>query len=147
MEDEVPMRSEKVVKLEELWALVRECDRCMIAKYAKNKVFGDGNVSSPIAFLGEAPGMDEDRSGHTFVGRAGAIYSRALEAAGMVREEVFTFNVLKCHPPKEINPVLPSLSPEATRDHQTENSCLHGGNSGKGHPRSTERRAIQTVRR
>ncbi len=105
------MRSEKVIQLENLWKSIAECKRCMIAKYARNKVFGDGNVSSPIVFLGEAPGMDEDASGHVFIGRAGSTYSRALKAASLTREEVFTLNVLKCHPPEGINPVSGNRKP------------------------------------
>ena len=105
------MRSEKVVQLEGLFDKIVECKKCMIAQYARNRVFGDGNVSSPIMFIGEAPGMDEDACGHVFVGKAGQIYDRTLKAASLVRKEVFTANILKCHPPKEIDPVKGNRKP------------------------------------
>lgn len=105
------MRTEKVVKLEELFDKVTECQKCAIAKYAKNRVFGDGNVSSPIVFIGEAPGMDEDACGHPFMGKAGKIYDETLQAASLVRKEIFTANILKCHPPEQIDPVKGNRKP------------------------------------
>lgn len=92
--------SEKKRQMEALWEEVRCCTRCPISGQARNKVFGDGNVSAKICLVGEAPGMDEDRAGHAFIGNAGRILTTCLWEAGIDRREVFIHNALKCHPGK-----------------------------------------------
>lgn len=67
-------------------------------------VFGVGNPNARLCFLGEAPGADEDRLGEPFVGRAGQLLTKIIEAMGLTRDEVYILNVLKCRPPGNRNP-------------------------------------------
>lgn len=100
--------SEAKDKLLALWQEVKTCRKCEMSKYARTKVFGDGPVNARIMLVGEGPGMDEDREGHPFIGRAGRILDGALKAGGILRDTVFIANTVKCHPPKELegnNPV------------------------------------------
>lgn len=96
--------AQKIKAMLQLWHMVNDCALCGIAKYARNKVFGDGNVDSKIVLVGEAPGMDEDKSGHPFVGIAGLTLRKCLLAAGLKPKDLFICNVLKCHPPEIIDP-------------------------------------------
>jgi len=81
-----------------------DCQRCKLAKGRKNIVFGQGNPHAALMFVGEAPGGDEDEQGLAFVGKAGQLLTRIIEAMGMTREEVFIANILKCRPPQNRNP-------------------------------------------
>jgi len=99
--------SEAKDKLLAVWQEVKACTKCSLSKYAKTKVFGDGPVNARIMLVGEGPGMDEDRSGHPFVGRAGRILDEALKAGGLLRDRVFIANAVKCHPPKEVLATVP----------------------------------------
>jgi DNA polymerase len=67
-------------------------------------VFGVGNPSARLVFIGEAPGADEDRQGQPFVGRAGQLLTKIIEACRLKREDVFIANVLKCRPPENRTP-------------------------------------------
>jgi DNA polymerase len=67
-------------------------------------VFGQGHPQARLMFVGEAPGADEDEQGLAFVGRAGQLLTRIIEAIGLKREDVFIANVLKCRPPGNRNP-------------------------------------------
>ena len=87
-----------------LWRDVSSCTQCSISEYARSRVFGDGNVKSKIVLVGEAPGMDEDKCGHPFVGAAGQILRKCLLAAGLKPERLFIANILKCHPPEVVDP-------------------------------------------
>jgi DNA polymerase len=75
-----------------------------LAKTRKNVVFGDGNLSARIVFVGEAPGADEDEQGLPFVGRAGQLLTNIIKAMGLEREDVYICNILKCRPPGNRNP-------------------------------------------
>lgn len=68
-------------------------------------VWGEGNSNSPILFIGEAPGKDEDIQGKPFVGRSGKLLNRILNAVGSAREDVFITNIVKCRPPKNRRPL------------------------------------------
>lgn len=81
-----------------------DCQRCKLAGGRKNIVFGQGNPQARLMFVGEAPGADEDEQGLAFVGRAGQLLTRIIEAIGLRREDVFIANVLKCRPPGNRNP-------------------------------------------
>jgi DNA polymerase len=81
-----------------------ECVRCKLAPTRKNIVFGSGNPRAELMFVGEAPGADEDEQGLPFVGRAGQLLTKIIEAMGMTREEVYICNILKCRPPNNRNP-------------------------------------------
>lgn len=76
-----------------------ECKKCPhLASSRKNVVFGAGNLESEVLFVGEAPGADEDEIGQPFVGKAGELLTRIIQAMGLSRETVFIANVLKCRP-------------------------------------------------
>jgi len=81
-----------------------DCRRCRLAGGRRNIVFGQGNPQARLMFVGEAPGADEDEQGLAFVGRAGQLLTRIIEAIGLKREDVFIANVLKCRPPGNRNP-------------------------------------------
>jgi DNA polymerase len=67
-------------------------------------VFGAGSATADLMFVGEAPGADEDRLGEPFVGRAGQLLTKIIEAIGLAREDVYIANVIKCRPPGNRNP-------------------------------------------
>ena len=83
---------------------IGDCQRCKLAPTRKNIVFGQGNPKARLMFVGEAPGSDEDEQGLAFVGKAGQLLTKIIEAIGMTREDVFIANVLKCRPPNNRNP-------------------------------------------
>jgi DNA polymerase len=80
------------------------CPRCKLAKSRTNIVFGQGNPRADLMFVGEAPGRDEDEQGLAFVGRAGQLLTKIIEAIGRKREDVYIANCLKCRPPENRNP-------------------------------------------
>jgi uracil-DNA glycosylase family 4 len=80
------------------------CPRCKLSKTRTNIVFGQGNARAELMFVGEAPGRDEDEQGLAFVGRAGQLLTKIIEAMGKKREDVWIANVLKCRPPNNRNP-------------------------------------------
>jgi uracil-DNA glycosylase family 4 len=80
------------------------CPRCKLSKGRTHIVFGQGNPKADLMFVGEAPGRDEDEQGLAFVGRAGQLLTKIIEAIGKKREDVFIANVLKCRPPNNRNP-------------------------------------------
>lgn len=90
--------------LEAVRADLGDCRRCKLWPERKNIVFGSGNPHAELMFVGEAPGADEDEQGLPFVGRAGQLLTRIIEAMGMRREEVYICNILKCRPPGNRNP-------------------------------------------
>ena len=80
------------------------CPRCKLSRTRTNIVFGQGNPKAELMFVGEAPGRDEDEQGLAFVGKAGQLLTKIIEAMGKKREDVFIANVLKCRPPNNRNP-------------------------------------------
>ncbi|MFC1693034.1 uracil-DNA glycosylase [Candidatus Latescibacterota bacterium] len=90
--------------LKKLEESVCGCLRCQLGTTRTNFVFGDGNPDADIMFIGEAPGLEEDRQGLPFVGRAGKLLTRMIEAIKLRREDVFIGNILKCRPPKNRDP-------------------------------------------
>ena len=90
--------------LDEVKRSCETCEKCALAKSKTNTVFGTGNERATLMFVGEAPGGDEDRSGIPFVGRAGKLLDLYLEAVGILRDEVYIANILKCRPPQNRDP-------------------------------------------
>jgi uracil-DNA glycosylase family 4 len=90
--------------LESLAGFLAGCPRCKLSKSRTNIVFGQGNPRADLMFVGEAPGRDEDEQGLAFVGRAGQLLTKIIEAIGRKRDDVFIANVLKCRPPNNRNP-------------------------------------------
>src|SRR5947207_2792163 len=84
---------------------IGECTRCKLhAQGRKQIVFGVGNPNADLMFVGEAPGADEDLQGIPFVGRAGQLLTKIIEAIGLERDDVYIANVVKCRPPENRNP-------------------------------------------
>jgi uracil-DNA glycosylase family 4 len=83
---------------------LKDCRRCKLAPGRKSIVFGSGNPAAELMFVGEAPGADEDEQGLPFVGRAGQLLTKVIEAMDMSRNDVFICNILKCRPPGNRNP-------------------------------------------
>jgi DNA polymerase len=82
-----------------------DCRRCKLHKLGRKRVvFGVGNPDADLMFVGEAPGADEDEQGIPFVGRAGQLLTKIIEAIGLTRDDVFIANVIKCRPPQNRNP-------------------------------------------
>jgi DNA polymerase len=100
-----PQADDRPSRLEVVRAEVSACRRCeSLASARTHTVFGSGNPAARICFFGEAPGADEDASGQPFVGRAGQLLTRIIEACGLSREQVYILNVLKCRPPGNRQP-------------------------------------------
>jgi DNA polymerase len=97
---------DRVASLRLLAEEVAGCTRCAdLAEARMNTVFGVGRPDARICFLGEAPGADEDASGEPFVGRAGELLTKIIEACHLRREDVYILNVLKCRPPGNRTPL------------------------------------------
>ena len=84
---------------------IGDCTRCKLHAQGRTQiVFGVGNPNADLMFVGEAPGADEDMQGEPFVGRAGQLLTKIIEAMGYTRKDVYIANVLKCRPPGNRNP-------------------------------------------
>jgi uracil-DNA glycosylase len=95
----------KTADLGELREFIGDCQRCKLAPTRTNIVFGVGNPSAELMFVGEGPGADEDARGEPFVGRAGQLLTDIIERGmGMSRADVYICNVVKCRPPENRNP-------------------------------------------
>ena len=105
--DEVRLKADttSVMALAEVRADIGDCTRCKLHGLGRSQiVFGVGNPEADLMFVGEAPGADEDIQGVPFVGRAGQLLTKIIEAIGMKREDVYIANVIKCRPPQNRNP-------------------------------------------
>ncbi len=102
--DEEFVQAKSISQLDEM---INQCQKCPLGKTRTKFVFGVGNPSADIVFVGEAPGADEDVQGEPFVGRAGKLLTETLKKIGLQREEVYICNILKCRPPNNRDP-LPS---------------------------------------
>ena len=91
--------------LQEIREDIGDCTRCKLHKLGRRQiVFGVGNPNADLMFVGEAPGADEDIQGIPFVGRAGQLLTKMIEAMGFTRDQVYIANVIKCRPPENRNP-------------------------------------------
>jgi len=86
------------------------CQKCPLGKIRANTVFGAGNINAKLMFVGEAPGHEEDIQGLPFVGEAGMLLTKIIEAMGIKREDVYICNILKCRPPQNRNPLPEEVS-------------------------------------
>ena len=91
-------------QLDEVRTDIGDCQRCRLCEERTNIVFGVGNPQASLMFVGEAPGRDEDKKGEPFVGRAGKLLTKIIEAMKFKREDVYIANVVKCRPPDNRNP-------------------------------------------
>lgn len=98
-------KEKRIHLLEKLKSEMLACHKCPLGRTRTNLVFGVGNPMANLMFVGEAPGRDEDLQGEPFVGRAGQLLTRIIEAIGLKRSDVYIANVLKCRPPGNRNPL------------------------------------------
>lgn len=98
----------------ELYEKCMQCSECGLCRTRNSIVFGEGNTKADIMFVGEGPGADEDRLGRPFVGRAGQLLEKGINALGWTRDDVYICNVVKCRPPN-------NRVPEA----EESSACIH----------------------
>jgi uracil-DNA glycosylase len=101
-----PSFSQSEETLSDIWADIGECTRCELCEGRTQVVNTHGNSTARLMFVGEAPGADEDTQGKPFVGRAGQLLTKMIEAMGMKREDVIIGNVNRCRPPGNRQPTL-----------------------------------------
>ena len=103
--------ADRQAQLDVIRGEVSACQRCEILSSCRTKtVFGEGSVSPRVVFFGEGPGADEDRTGRPFVGKAGALLTKMIEACKFQREDVYILNTVKCRPPGNRNPELDEIA-------------------------------------
>ncbi len=95
--DLIPRNS--IETLDQVLQDLGDCQRCKLCSTRQNIVFGSGNPQAALVFVGEGPGADEDEQGLPFVGKAGQLLTKIIEAIRLKREEVYICNVVKCRPP------------------------------------------------
>ncbi len=94
----------KKQRLGELEKSLKNCMECKLCQERRQVVFGDGNPNAELVFVGEGPGEDEDKQGKPFVGKAGQLLTKMIQAMSLTRQDVYICNVVKCHPPGNRNP-------------------------------------------
>src|SRR3954471_12402497 len=98
--------AERREELKAVWRQAQGCTNCpQLAATRQTVVFGSGNADADLMFVGEAPGVNEDKQGLPFVGQAGRLLDTLLEEIGLTRGDVFVVNVLKCRPPGNRDPL------------------------------------------
>ncbi len=90
--------------LREVREKLGDCQRCRLSRTRKSLVFGEGNEKARLVFVGEGPGYEEDLQGRPFVGKAGQLLTRIIDAMSMKRDHVYITNVVKCRPPQNRSP-------------------------------------------
>ena len=91
--------------LESIRTDIGNCKRCALSEKRTSIVFGAGDPKARLVFVGEGPGYEEDKSGEPFVGAAGKLLTKIIEAINLTREKVFICNIIKCRPPGNRNPM------------------------------------------
>lgn len=105
-----PKSGTRVETLDEIRNDLGDCRRCKLWKERTNIVYGAGNPHARLVFVGEGPGYDEDRQGEPFVGKAGQLLTKIIEAMKLTRDRVYICNVVKCRPPDNRNPEPDEIS-------------------------------------
>jgi DNA polymerase len=106
-----PAAGDRARGLADLRGEIGDCTRCVLHTLGRTQVvFGTGNADADLMFVGEAPGADEDLQGEPFVGRAGQLLTKIIEAIGLSRGDVYIANVIKCRPPGNRNPAPEEVS-------------------------------------
>lgn len=90
--------------LAQIRADLGDCQRCKLWRQRRHIVFGQGDPRARLVFVGEGPGLDEDRQGEPFVGAAGQLLTKIIQAMGLAREAVYICNIIKCRPPQNRTP-------------------------------------------
>ena len=102
--DYLGSRASGFASLEDLRKFIGDCERCKLCRGRTNLVFGEGSPEARLVFVGEGPGREEDLVGIPFVGEAGRLLTRIINAMGLTRESVYICNVVKCRPPNNRDP-------------------------------------------
>ncbi|MFH1777999.1 MAG: uracil-DNA glycosylase [Candidatus Omnitrophota bacterium] len=97
-------KSSKSIQITALEKSVKDCTKCSLYISKRNFVFGEGELDAKIMFIGEAPGFEEDIQARPFVGAAGKLLDKIINAIGLERGQVYIANCLKCRPPGNRNP-------------------------------------------
>ena len=97
----------KYDSLKAVYLEVMECEKCELCRTRRNVVFGEGDLNAKLMFIGEGPGEVEDETGRPFVGPAGQLLDKMIEAIGLKREQVYICNIVKCRPPHNATPIQP----------------------------------------
>jgi len=98
---EYPAENYEILKKEAV-----KCERCHLCETCKQVVIGEGSLDNKIMLIGEAPGAVEDEKGRPFVGRAGKLLDKVIQAAGIERKNLYITNIVKCRPPKNRKPTI-----------------------------------------
>lgn len=93
-----------IYTLKQIEAFSKRCTQCPLFETRNNTVFGEGSPKADIIFIGEAPGFNEDKTGEVFVGKAGKLLDKMLQAIHLKREDIYITNIVKCRPPDNRNP-------------------------------------------
>jgi len=109
-EEKLTKKEDKRALLEELYQKLAQEKKCVLYEGSSGYVFGDGDPNSPIVFVGEAPGEEEDTQKKPFVGRAGQYLNAKLQEVGLKREEVYITNVVKSRPPGNRKPTKEEMA-------------------------------------
>lgn len=96
--------AERSAELEELSRVANGCTECRLSKTRQKVVFGSGSPTADLMFIGEGPGAEEDRQGMPFVGPAGELLTKIIQAIELDRSQVYIANVVKCRPPSNRDP-------------------------------------------
>jgi len=105
----------KIAQFEDIKEACLKCSACTLAEKRTQVVFGEGNINADVLLIGEAPGEEEDKQGIPFIGRAGQLLSKSLEAVNILRgTDTYITNICKCRPPDNRTPEL-----------EESNACLH----------------------
>ena len=110
--DQGPSETSKNINnldINEVKNIVQECRSCELHKTRNMSVFGEGNENAEIMFIGEAPGKDEDLTGKPFVGKAGQLLDRIIQAMKMKREDIYICNTVKCRPEDNRKPTIDEI--------------------------------------
>jgi uracil-DNA glycosylase family 4 len=102
-------RAPRVLSLDQIRNEMGDCRRCKLHRTRRTLVFGEGNENAKLMIVGEGPGYDEDMQGKPFVGKAGQLLTRILEAIHLRRDEVYIANIIKCRPPQNRNPEIDEI--------------------------------------
>lgn len=94
----------RLQRLDEVRSLSRECQACRLCEGRRTVVFGSGDPNAELMFIGEGPGAEEDRQGLPFVGAAGELLTKIIEAIDLRRDQVYIANMVKCRPPENRDP-------------------------------------------
>lgn len=100
----IPEKQATTFTLETIAEQLQDCQRCPLHQQRTHIIFGEGNPRATLVFIGASPDAEEDQQGQAFVGPAGDLLTKILQAIGLGREDVYLTNLVKCHPPQNRNP-------------------------------------------